>query len=152
MFYTSQLSPNNITSFVRALLPSLTSAFSYRFRRTRIWVGRVTRRPTDFWDEFLYQAQWIPPMKMKLRGLHIWRPREICRHSHIHTVPVIIFGYMVFLAIFRLYGLWKTFSLIWKFGNMVILAKWSILAGQNRGPYIRNRGYVQLVMLPYHWK
>ena len=34
--------------------------------------------------------------------------------------------YMFFFALFWLYGLWKTFSLIWNIGNMVILDIWSI--------------------------
>ena len=44
-----------------------------------------------------------------------------------------VFGYMVNL--FQYFGYMV-------FGYMVILAIWSILAGQNHGPYIRNPVYV----------
>ena len=58
-----------------------------------------------------------------------------------------IFDFWALMALFRLYGLWKMSSLIWNFGNMVIsaLSIWSILAGQNRCPYIRNRVYLRRV-------
>ena len=45
---------------------------------------------------------------------------------------------MVFLATFRLFGHLDNIFLILNFGVMVISAKWSILPGQYRGPYIRN--------------
>ena len=47
-----------------------------------------------------------------------------------------VFGYMVFFALFRLYGQ-SDFSTKF-FGYMVISATWSTVSGQNRGPYIRN--------------
>ena len=40
-----------------------------------------------------------------------------------------VLGYMVFLVLFRLFCIWKMFSLIRNFRNMVLLAKWSIFVG-----------------------
>ena len=61
-------------------------------------------------------------------------------HSEdIHRI-LVVFGYMVFMALYRLYGQ-SYFSTIF-FGYTVISAIWSTLSGQNHGPYIRKPVYL----------
>ena len=68
----------------------------------------------------------------------------LAQYERVETIALLtpilepVFGYMVFLATFRLFGHLDNIFLILNFGVMVISAKWSILPGQYRGPYIRN--------------
>ena len=54
-------------------------------------------------------------------------------------------------VIFRLYGHYRTsffgYKVIWHFTFMVISGIWSILAGQNRGSYIRNPVYLHITTM-----
>ena len=68
-------------------------------------------------------------------GLFLITPQQRDTDNITLVYGCMVLGYMVFLAIFRLFGNLENVFL-WNFGLIVISAIWSILPGQNRGPYI----------------